>query len=489
MAYYVRPDGNDSNPGTGYLASQAWATVTKAASTVPSYEVCYIAPGFYSSPGTGPITIANSSITLTGDPSCEFFLDMTPGDVIIGSRNSLHGNTTYATNTISINNKSAINLMNLIVESHGGAALYGGGVSARVGIYNCTIKGPISTFTKTSYPNIVIMQSRFYRTEFINCANVDANASFFANLYINQGSLLCSYNFCNSYINLNTVTLSTSTNTYNVLTFAACNMRIAAGRGSASGYAIVAPSTYAGRINFTNTVIEEGGNIIDISTNGSGARVKVEGCKIKNLNQFLKRGVSGTSSFDYNSFENVGRVYEITNASYSITPNYNTILNCALIGSNYVTFTNSTFQYSPNLGGATTSGGYSTTLSDSNQYGIFTSTTNVFDTYTQCLVSKTGQSLEDYMPMYYFWVDYVAGVEKTVSFKFRGVDISEINVQVVSTAVDDSTKGYSFMDGLASNTTYTISMSYTHYKTEKVMVIISVVSAGMGIVAIGDISI
>ena len=47
--YYVRPDGNNSNSGTGPASNQAWATIQKALGStgIGSGDTLYIAPGLY----------------------------------------------------------------------------------------------------------------------------------------------------------------------------------------------------------------------------------------------------------------------------------------------------------------------------------------------------------------------------------------------------------------------------------------------------------
>ncbi len=76
--YYVRSDGSDAQAGTGYLNTQAWASIGHAVSTATVGDTVYIAPGSYSDPaGLAP---ANDTSWL-GDPTSAVFLDVTPGTV------------------------------------------------------------------------------------------------------------------------------------------------------------------------------------------------------------------------------------------------------------------------------------------------------------------------------------------------------------------------------------------------------------------------
>lgn len=91
--YYVRPDGNDSNAGTGPATNQAWATVGKAigasgainpASPAENHTL-YIAPGRYAEQITlGPSPTSTAKITVQGDPTGATF-GVTPGSVILSA--------------------------------------------------------------------------------------------------------------------------------------------------------------------------------------------------------------------------------------------------------------------------------------------------------------------------------------------------------------------------------------------------------------------
>jgi hypothetical protein len=87
--YYVRPDGNDGNTGTGSSTAQAWATIVKALGTtgITGGDTVYIAPGRYAA----QIVIGgtySSTTFVTGDPLCTQFSGLTAGKVFITNINS-----------------------------------------------------------------------------------------------------------------------------------------------------------------------------------------------------------------------------------------------------------------------------------------------------------------------------------------------------------------------------------------------------------------
>ena len=88
--YYVRPDGSNTNAGTGPAANQAWATVAfalgAASGTNPGLvggDTVYIAPGTYRNTVTIGYTTPTSMITVQGDPSCSQFSGLASGPVRI----------------------------------------------------------------------------------------------------------------------------------------------------------------------------------------------------------------------------------------------------------------------------------------------------------------------------------------------------------------------------------------------------------------------
>jgi hypothetical protein len=82
--YYVRPDGNNSNAGTGQAAGQAWQTLAKAlgATGISSGDTLYIAPGSYNESVTIGMTSATATTSIIGDPTASQFTGLTAGQVL-----------------------------------------------------------------------------------------------------------------------------------------------------------------------------------------------------------------------------------------------------------------------------------------------------------------------------------------------------------------------------------------------------------------------
>ena len=82
--YYVRPDGNDANTGTGPATNQAWQTIQKALSNTSGLaggDIVYIAPGRYVELVTAGISSPSSQIRIVGDPTASQFSGVSPGVV------------------------------------------------------------------------------------------------------------------------------------------------------------------------------------------------------------------------------------------------------------------------------------------------------------------------------------------------------------------------------------------------------------------------
>jgi hypothetical protein len=112
--YYVRPDGNDGNTGTGSATNQAWRTIQKALGVtgITSADIVYIAPGLYGE----QITIGgtySSTTYITGDPTASQFSGLTAGRVQIGAFTNLGNAPIYTGNTISATSKNNLYFSNI----------------------------------------------------------------------------------------------------------------------------------------------------------------------------------------------------------------------------------------------------------------------------------------------------------------------------------------------------------------------------------------
>ncbi len=105
--YYVRPDGNNANSGTGPATNQAWQTIQKAlgATGIGSGDTVYIAPGLYGEQVTIGGTYSATTY-ITGDPTASQFSGLSAGRVQIGAFSNLGTAALYTGNTISGTSKN-----------------------------------------------------------------------------------------------------------------------------------------------------------------------------------------------------------------------------------------------------------------------------------------------------------------------------------------------------------------------------------------------
>jgi hypothetical protein len=105
--YYVRPDGNDGNAGTGSATNQAWRTIQKAlgATGIASGDTVYIAPGLYGEQVTIGGTYSATTY-ITGDPTASQFSGVSAGRVQIGAFTNLANAPIYTGTTISGTSKN-----------------------------------------------------------------------------------------------------------------------------------------------------------------------------------------------------------------------------------------------------------------------------------------------------------------------------------------------------------------------------------------------
>ena len=104
--YYVRPDGNNANAGTGSAAGQAWQTVQYAltnATLTTGVNYIYIAPGVYRESVTLNITPTSlNTLVISGDPNTAQFSGVTQGVVrltnfVTDNANPAAGRVFYST--------------------------------------------------------------------------------------------------------------------------------------------------------------------------------------------------------------------------------------------------------------------------------------------------------------------------------------------------------------------------------------------------------
>jgi len=128
--YYVRPDGNDTNAGTGSTVGTAWKTVQRAlgASGITSGDTVYIAPGLYNEQITVGGTYSSTAY-ITGDPTASQFTGLTPGRVTIGAFLTESTAATYSGFTLKGTSKNNLYFSNLCFALAGTDSAANAGVS------------------------------------------------------------------------------------------------------------------------------------------------------------------------------------------------------------------------------------------------------------------------------------------------------------------------------------------------------------------------
>ena len=144
--YYVRPDGNNANTGTGPTTNQAWQTLAKAlgASGISSGDTVYIAPGSYNESVTIGMTSATATTSVIGDPTASQFTGVAAGPVLW----TVYTNTGTSPTLTSIiaTSKNYLSFQNIIFD--GGTVVFT--TSTNVSFTNCQFTNTSLTSTMLS---------------------------------------------------------------------------------------------------------------------------------------------------------------------------------------------------------------------------------------------------------------------------------------------------------------------------------------------------
>ena len=165
--YYVRPDGNNANAGTGPATNQAWQTLTKAlgATGIASGDTVYIAPGSYNESVTIGMTSATATTSVIGDPTASQFTGVTAGPVLWTVYTSAGASPTLT--SIIATSKNYLSFQNIIFD--GGTVQFT--TSTNTSFINCqftnTSIGTSSNMLVLTSPTSTALAATINRCSFI----------------------------------------------------------------------------------------------------------------------------------------------------------------------------------------------------------------------------------------------------------------------------------------------------------------------------------
>lgn len=158
--YYVRPDGNNSNAGTGPDANQAWQTlarIVQAGTAFTSGDTVYIAPGTYRQSITTTATYTSPTY-FTGDPTASQFTGVTPGMVRITNRLINDNSAATSRDLWTGTTFDYINISNIYFDhSSTKAGIYYSGSGNNSSIKNCIFFGNSETGSGVGGPPIYLI--------------------------------------------------------------------------------------------------------------------------------------------------------------------------------------------------------------------------------------------------------------------------------------------------------------------------------------------
>ena len=120
--YYVRPDGNNSNAGTGPAINQAWATIAYALSSSSGFtsgDTLYVAPGIYTTQISITMSNPTTETLIIGDPKCLVFSGVTAGPIVVTNYNSTLSGSGYIGNVIAATTKNFLHFQNIQFKVQG----------------------------------------------------------------------------------------------------------------------------------------------------------------------------------------------------------------------------------------------------------------------------------------------------------------------------------------------------------------------------------
>lgn len=464
--YYVRPDGNNTFAGTGPLASQAWATITKAAQTMVAGDTVWIAPGVYretvepSTPGT-----SGNTIKFFGDPNCQYFTDMTPGPVQIKPFDvaGAPGLDSYAFKATTAG-RIYYDLQDLALSM----ATFGINCLTYLTITRCRVHGTYAGISTTGVAGLVFTDSVISGGEIGVLYSGSGVASMLrcvvwgGNIAVDGGGSTLTLTFC---LIRNGVSKSSGTlNAYGCML--------------SGGHNNITPSCIYTGAAVTMTLkgcsFEKASRGLNDSP-GTGANLTVQGCFFQHLaTGLLRNSTTIAPTISYCQF------YKCQKGTY--TAMSTTLGSCGFDEVDVAVNGSGTLTVTSCLGHAVTKSASSgVTLSGSLTYGAFTPKAGNAITTTSPIAGTKSLRMAgyDYTPVFVQQVACEKGKVKPVKVKVKLTSASDS----VTITLGDQTATTT-----ATTNVQTLTLTYTHYDTEYLPLFICATPVTTNQVLIDDIA-